>query len=101
MCHYWLITALSDTDDLKSDARVIFKPGKQQDGWFDADNLLAQVERAIKVFERLTNRTAQALFVFDNAPSHQKRAADAISAHQMVKGALSFHLICASSSPPC
>ena len=27
------------------------------------------------------------LFIFDNAPSHQKRADDALSAQQMVKGA--------------
>jgi hypothetical protein len=33
---------------------------------------------------------AQALFMFDNAPSHQKRATDAISATKMVKSASYF-----------
>ena len=57
------------------------------DGWFTADHLLAQVDHAIDIFQGLTNGYAQALFLFDNAPSHQKRADDAISAQRMVKGA--------------
>ena len=54
------------------------------------DHLLAQVNHAIDIFNGLTNggHDAQALFIFDNAPSHQKRANDAISAQRMVKGAL-------------
>jgi hypothetical protein len=71
-----------------SDARVIFKAGKNRDGWFDSDALLAQVDRAIDVFEGKTNGNAQGLFLFDNAPSHQKRAGDAISARKMVKSVL-------------
>ena len=70
-----------------SNACVIFKAGKLRDGWFSANDLLAQVDRAIDVFEGLTKGWAQGLFLFDNAPSHQKRADDAISACQMVKGA--------------
>jgi hypothetical protein len=69
------------------EARVLFKAGKNRDGFFDADNLLRQVDKAIDIFEGLTNGWAQGLFVFDNAPSHQKRAPDAISARHMVKGA--------------
>jgi hypothetical protein len=66
---------------------VIFQPGKNRDGWFNADHLLAQVDHAIDIFEEITGGYAQGLFLFDNAPSHQKHADDALSALQMVKGA--------------
>jgi hypothetical protein len=49
------------------------------------DNILDQVNHAINIFECKTNGTTQGLFVFDNAPSHLKRASDAISAQKMVK----------------
>lgn len=65
----------------------MFKPGKNRDGYFDAKELIAQVDRAINIFESKTNGLAQGLFVFDNAPSHLKRAEDAISARKMVKSA--------------
>lgn len=76
-----------------SEARVIFKPGKSRDGWFTADNLLAQVDTAIDIFDGNTKGWAQGLFLFDNAPSHQKRAANALSARRMVKGALNFIIV--------
>ena len=66
---------------------IVFKPGKNRDGYFDAKEILAQVDRAIDIFERRTNGLAQGLFMFDNAPSHMKRATDAISATKMVKSA--------------
>jgi hypothetical protein len=72
------------------EARIIFKAGRNRDGWFDADDLLQQVDKAIDIFEGLTKGWAQGLFLFDNAPSHQKRAPNAISARNMVKGALIF-----------
>ncbi|KAI0309113.1 hypothetical protein OF83DRAFT_1180000 [Amylostereum chailletii] len=52
------------------DARVVFKAGKNREGWFSAEDLLAQVDRAIDVFEGKTKGFAQGLFLFDNAPSH-------------------------------
>jgi len=77
------------------EAWIIFKAGKNRDGFFDADDLLRQVDKAIDIFEGLTKGWAQGLFLFDNAPSHQKRAPDAISARSMVKGAstlsVSYH----------
>jgi len=42
----------------------------------------------INIFEGKANGLAQGLFLFDNAPSHLKRAADAISATKMVKSVL-------------
>ena len=70
---------------------MLFRPGKNREGWFTADHLLAQVDRTIDIFDRLTNGHAQGLFLFDNAPSHQKRADDALSARMMVKGASYFY----------
>ena len=68
----------------------MFKPGKNRDGYFDTKELINQVDHAIDIFERKTNRYAKGLFVFDNVPSHQKRAADAISAKKMVKSVFFF-----------
>jgi len=39
------------------------------------------------IFEGLSKGNSKALFLFDNAPSHQKRALNAISARKMPKGA--------------
>jgi hypothetical protein len=36
------------------EARIIFKVGKNRDGFFDADDLLRQVDKAIDIFEGLT-----------------------------------------------
>ena len=68
-----------------SEARVFFKAGKNRDGYFDADDLLQQVDNAINIFESKTNGFATALFLFDNAPSHRRRAPDACSARKMPK----------------
>jgi hypothetical protein len=46
---------------------------------------MAQVDHAIDIFEGKTKGFAQGLFLFDNAPGHLKRGADAISARRMVK----------------
>lgn len=85
------------------EARIIFKAGKNRDGFFDADDLLQQVDKAIDIFEGLTKGWAQGLFLFDNAPSHQKRAPDAISARHMVKGEspllLPLHVLVARADP--
>ena len=69
-----------------SEARHFFKPGKNWDGFFTSENLLQQVELAIDIFERKTNGMVTGLFLFDNAPNHQKWAADALSARKMTKG---------------
>jgi hypothetical protein len=68
----------------------VFKPGKNCDGYFDLTELIKQVDCAIDIFEGKANGLAQGLFLFDNAPSHLKRAADAISATKMVKSASCF-----------
>jgi len=45
---------------------------------------MQQVEKAVAIFESKTNGTATALFMFNNAPSHQHCAPDALSAWHMV-----------------
>jgi len=72
------------------EAWIIFKAGKNCDGFFDVDDLLQQVDYAIDIFEGLVKGQAQGLFLFDNISSHQKRAPDTISAQTMVKGAHSL-----------
>jgi len=66
-------------------ARVMFRAGKNRDGWFASEDLLVQVDDAISVFEGRAP-FATGLFLFDNAPSHQKRAPDALSARKLPKG---------------
>ncbi|KIJ26478.1 hypothetical protein M422DRAFT_140014, partial [Sphaerobolus stellatus SS14] len=73
---------LKDDED---EARVLFRAGKNRDGYFTAEDLLKQVEKAIDIFESRTKGTATGLFMFDNAPSHQKRASNALSARKMTK----------------
>ena len=65
---------------INREAHIVFKAGKNWDGYFDANNLLAQVDKAINIFEDRTNGFVTGLFLFDNAPSHQKHASNAISA---------------------
>ncbi|THU92285.1 hypothetical protein K435DRAFT_672399 [Dendrothele bispora CBS 962.96] len=68
------------------EARLFFEAGKGRDGYFDANDLLQETEKAIDIFENKTHGMMTGLFVFDNAPSHMKRAPDALSARKMPKG---------------
>ncbi|KIJ55367.1 hypothetical protein M422DRAFT_151573 [Sphaerobolus stellatus SS14] len=67
------------------EARILFKAGKNRDGYFNCDDLLAQLDLAIELFEDNFPGTAIAAFGFDNAPGHQKCADDALSARHMPK----------------
>jgi hypothetical protein len=69
------------------EARIIFKAGRNRNGYFNADDLLQQVDKAIDIFEGFTKYWVQGLFLFDNAPSYQRHAPNVISARHMVKGA--------------
>ena len=53
----------------KSEARVFFKAGKNRDGYFDADDMLQQVENAIDIFESRTNGFATGLFYLITPPA--------------------------------
>ncbi|HWY33344.1 MAG TPA: hypothetical protein VNX68_01780 [Nitrosopumilaceae archaeon] len=83
------------------EARIVFKPGKNRNGYFSVKELMEQVEHAINIFEAKTNGLAQGLFMFDNAPGHMKHASNAITARGMVKGALLLYIffVCLDSVP--
>ena len=66
-------------------SQVVFKACKNHDGYFDNDDLVKQVELSMDIFEEKTHGFKRALFLFDNATSHQKRAPDAPSARKMWK----------------
>ena len=67
------------------EARLYFKAGKNRDGYFDAEDMYVQVEVAIDLFEDNFPGTAIGAFGFDNAPSHQKRPSDGLSAWAIPK----------------
>ncbi|KIJ31485.1 hypothetical protein M422DRAFT_266863 [Sphaerobolus stellatus SS14] len=71
--------------DSTREARILFKAGKNREGYFSNEDLCAQTELAIELFEDNFPGTAVALFAFDNVPSHQKRAADGLSSLKMPK----------------
>ncbi|KAI0083234.1 hypothetical protein BDY19DRAFT_900582 [Irpex rosettiformis] len=68
------------------EARIFFKAGKNRNGYFTCEDLVNQVEQTIDVFDARTHGFATALFIFDNASSHQKRPIDGLSARYMPKG---------------
>jgi hypothetical protein len=48
--------------------------------------MLDHTDHAIDIFESKAAKSATGLFIFDNAPTHLKRAEDALSARKMPKG---------------
>ncbi|KAA1476290.1 hypothetical protein DENSPDRAFT_784809 [Dentipellis sp. KUC8613] len=70
-------------DDME--ARMVFRAGKNRDGYFMNDDMLKAVDNAIDIFEARTDGRATGLFIFDNATIHTKRADDALSASRMPK----------------
>lgn len=63
-------------------ARVFFKAGKNRDGYFTYEDIEAQIDRAMDILEHHFPND-QHIFVFDNAKTHMKRAAEALSARRM------------------
>ena len=76
----------STNDYLKHDGdqtRLLLET--QSDGYFNNDKLLEQVDGAINIFEKKFPNS-QALFLFDNAPSHCKVSDDALNVERMNVG---------------
>ncbi len=66
--------------DSQEEARLLLET--QRDGYFNSEMFLEQVDKALNVFERkYPNRTG--LFIYDNAPSHKKMAADSLNVDHM------------------
>lgn len=63
-------------------AQVLFKAGKQRDGWFTHEEIIEQISKAMAIL-RKHYPNERHIFVFDNATTHRKRAADALSARRM------------------
>ena len=66
-------------DDV-SEARVFLETSKE--GYWNNELLMVQVQKAVDIFER-KYPNAQALFLFDNAPSHLKCSPDALNTSSM------------------
>jgi hypothetical protein len=66
-------------------ARVLFKPGKNRDGYFTNEDIVKQVEATMDIVSR-HYRDEDHVFVFDNATTHLKRDDTALSARKMTKG---------------
>ncbi|KAH9952405.1 hypothetical protein BGW80DRAFT_1452516 [Lactifluus volemus] len=70
--------------DGKESARVVFRPGKNREGYFTNEDILAQVDRAMAILSRYYPDEDH-YFIYDNASTHLSRSADALSATKMPK----------------
>ena len=57
--------------DGEEEAQVLFKAGKNHEGYFTAENILNQVAKAIDILEKYYLDEDHVL-VYDNATTHQK-----------------------------
>ena len=68
------------------EARVLFLPGTNYDGWWDQTSLIAQLrDKAIPAFKELFP-DKRGVFIFDNSTSHGAYAPDALLATRMNVG---------------
>ncbi|KZT23214.1 hypothetical protein NEOLEDRAFT_1069814, partial [Neolentinus lepideus HHB14362 ss-1] len=65
-----------------TDAREIIYPGKNHEGWWNMERLIAQVKRTIPIFERMYPG-AVAEFIFDQSSAHGAFAKDALNVKEM------------------
>jgi hypothetical protein len=70
--------------EIIEDAREIIYPGANGDAWWEHEQLLSQVKRAIKIFET-AHPDCVALFIFDQSSAHASLGPDALRAFKMNK----------------
>jgi transposase len=70
--------------DGKEEARVLFKAGENWEGYFTAEDILKQVEKAIDILEKYYPDQDHVL-VYGNVSTHQKRPDGSLSARKMPK----------------
>ncbi|KAJ3806901.1 hypothetical protein F5876DRAFT_90847 [Lentinula aff. lateritia] len=70
--------------DRKDSAQVVFRPGKNHDGYFDNDDILEQAQHAMDILMH-DYPDKDHVLVFDNATTHLKCAPDTPSATKMTK----------------
>ncbi len=71
--------------DGKESTRVLFRAGKGRDGYFSSEEILGHLALAAQLLRR-DYPDEDHIIVLDNAPTHLKRAEDALSARRMSKG---------------
>ncbi|GJE94098.1 hypothetical protein PsYK624_102660 [Phanerochaete sordida] len=71
--------------DGKETAQVFFKAGKNRQGYFESEDVLAQATIAMDILQRHYPHDDHIL-IYDNAPTHKKRSADCPSALHMSMG---------------
>lgn len=69
--------------DGKEEARLLFRPGKNRDGYFQNEDFISHVEHAMDILTRHFPDEDHILF-FDNAPNHLKRSPTAPSATKAI-----------------
>ncbi|KZV93591.1 hypothetical protein EXIGLDRAFT_590991, partial [Exidia glandulosa HHB12029] len=75
---------LRSKDETKA-TRLLLKVGKNREGYFQSENVLEHVQKAMDILER-DYPDEDHLLIFDNAPTHTKRAPGELSALKMPKG---------------
>ncbi|KAF9503742.1 hypothetical protein BS47DRAFT_1374461 [Hydnum rufescens UP504] len=75
---------LQEWDQAGSGARVLLRPGKECDGYFTCEEVLAQATKAMDLLEQHFPNEDH-VFIYDNATTHKKHANDALSAQHMPK----------------
>ncbi|EIN05877.1 hypothetical protein PUNSTDRAFT_115780 [Punctularia strigosozonata HHB-11173 SS5] len=78
------LVVLDDNGKVVRDARCIIYPGSKGSAWWDHEQLLAQMDNAIDIFEE-AHPGCQALFIFDQSSAHASLGPDALRAFDMNK----------------
>ena len=70
--------------DGKNSARILFKPGKNRDGYLTNDDIVDQANTAMDILDA-DYKHERHVFIYDNVTTHTKRAPEAPSASKMPK----------------
>ncbi|KIM54200.1 hypothetical protein SCLCIDRAFT_31308 [Scleroderma citrinum Foug A] len=73
-----------ESGNIVAEAREIIYPGANGDAWWNTEQLLKQVKRAIEIFEA-AHPDCIALFIFDQSSAHASLPPDALKAFEMNK----------------
>jgi len=74
----------NEEGNIVKDARTIIYPGVGGDLWWDHTQLLAQVDKAIAIFDE-AHPGCEGLFIFDQSSAHASLGPDALRAFDMNK----------------
>ena len=74
----------NEKGDVVKDAQTIIYPGASSDPWWDHTQLLAQMDKALDIFEEV-HPECTALFIFDQSSAHTSLRPDALRTFDMNK----------------